>query len=70
VRRGAYVVVVYLSGRPFHRVVVEVADPQRTHRGIEAALLHSKTTGLRQSYRGLLPGPGEDGAGTTGRGHR
>lgn len=68
VRRGDYVVVVYLSGRPFHRVVVDVADPQRTHRGIEAALLHSKTTSARQSLRGLLPGPSEDGPSFTRRG--
>jgi hypothetical protein len=61
-------VVVYLSGRPFHRVVVDVADPQRTHRGIEAALLHSKTTSARQSLRGLLPGPSEDGPSFTRRG--
>ena len=55
VRRGAHVVVIYLSGRPFHRVVVDVEDPQRTHRGIEAALLHSKKRCARQSLRGLLP---------------
>jgi len=53
VRRGAHVVVVYLSGRPFHRVVVDVEEPQRTHRGIEAALLHSKKTSARRSLRVL-----------------
>jgi hypothetical protein len=69
VRRGDYVVVVYLSGRPFHRVVVDVVDPQRTHRRIEAALLHSKTSSARQSLRGLLPGPSEDGASLPRRGN-
>jgi hypothetical protein len=57
VHRGRHVVVVYLSGRPFHRVVVDVVDPYRTHRGIEAALLHSKQTGARRSLRGGLAGP-------------
>ncbi len=52
VRRGSVVVVVYLSGRPFHRLVVEVEEPTRMHRRIEAALLHSKTTAARQSLRG------------------
>jgi len=57
VHRGEHVVVVYLSGRPFHRVVVDVEDPQGTHRGIEAALLHSKKNTSRQSLRGLRHGP-------------
>ena len=61
VHRSRHVVVVYLSGRPFHRVVVDVADPYRTHRGIEAALLHSKQTGIRQSLRGGLFGPRKPG---------
>jgi hypothetical protein len=55
VHHGAHVVVIYLSGRPFHRVVVDVEDPQRAHRCIEAALLHSKKTSPRRSLRGLLP---------------
>jgi hypothetical protein len=61
-RGGAYVVVVYLSGRPFHRLVVEVEEPRRTQRLIEAALLHSKTTGPRESLRGRLEDLGGDGA--------
>lgn len=61
-RGGAYVVVVYLSGRPFHRIVVEVAEPRRTHRAIETALLASKTAGARESLRGRLRDAGEDGA--------
>ena len=55
VHQGAEVVVIYLSGRPFHRVVVDVEDPQRAHQGIEAALLHSKKTSARRSLRSLLP---------------
>lgn len=55
VHQGAEVVVIYLSGRPFHRVVVDVEDPQRAHRSIEAALLHSKKTSARRSLRSLLP---------------
>jgi hypothetical protein len=62
VRRGRHVVVVYLSGRPFHRVVVDVPDPHPTHRGIEAALLHSKQTAARRSLRGGLPRLREPGA--------
>jgi hypothetical protein len=54
VRRSADVVVVYLSGRPFHRVVVEVEDCRRTHRAIDAALLHSKTVSARESLRARL----------------
>ena len=61
-RGGAYVVVVYLSGRPFHRLVVEVEEPWWTQRRIEAALLHSKTTGPRESLRGRLTDLGDDGA--------
>jgi len=64
VRRGAHVLVVYLSGRPFHRVVVDVEDPQRTHRGIEAVLLHSKKNTVRQSLRDLLRGGGDDELGS------
>jgi hypothetical protein len=64
VRRGDHVVV-YLSGRPFHRLVVDVGDDvgddlgdaHRTHRRIEAALLRSKQTALRQSLRHLLHEP-------------
>ena len=54
VRRGAHVLVVYLSGRPFHRIVVDVEAPQQVHRGIEAALLHSKKISARESLRDLL----------------
>ena len=61
-RGGAYVVVVYLSGRPFHRLVVEVEEPWWTQRRIEAALLLSKTTGPRESLRGRLTDHGDDGA--------
>ncbi|WP_133252080.1 hypothetical protein [Actinomycetospora cinnamomea] len=64
VRGGTHVVVVYLSGRPFHRVVVDVEDPRRTHRLIEAALLQSKRTSARLSLRGLLH---DDEAGDRGR---
>jgi hypothetical protein len=63
-RGGAYVVVVYLSGRPFHRLVVEVEEPRRTQRRIEAALLLSKTTGPRESLRGRRTDLGDDGAAT------
>jgi len=68
VRRGTYVVVIYLSGRPFHRVVVEVEEPHRVQRALEAALLHSKKASPRQSLRSLLPGLGDDGVGSIGRG--
>jgi hypothetical protein len=59
VRDGASVVVVYLSGRPFHRLVVDVGgtDAESTHRQIEGALLRSKQTALRQSMRRLLREP-------------
>jgi hypothetical protein len=53
-RRGAEVVVVYLSGRPFHRIVVEVEDCRRTHRCIDAALLDSKKTATRWSVRAVV----------------
>lgn len=66
VRRGSQVVVVFLSGRPFHRIVVDVEDPHRTHRGIESALLHSKKTAARVSVRSLLPELSDDGVGLTG----
>lgn len=65
IRRGTRVVVVYLSGRPFHRLVVEVENPERTHRDIEAALLHSKKSAARRSLRGLLTGLRDDGIGST-----
>jgi hypothetical protein len=55
VHRGAHVVVIYLSGRPFHRVVVDVEDPQRAYRHIEEALLHSKKTSPRLSLRRPQP---------------
>ncbi|HEY2191571.1 MAG TPA: hypothetical protein VGH76_04600 [Actinomycetospora sp.] len=67
VRRGAYVVVVYLSGRPFHRVVVDVADPYQSHRRLEAALLHSKKTSPRRALRDRLPPRLDDGVDPTGR---
>jgi len=67
VRRGTQVLVVYLSGRPFHRVVVDVGDPQRTHRDVEGALLHSKKNTARQSLRGLGDELGDDGLGSTRR---
>lgn len=54
IRGGAEVVVVYLSGRPYHRLVVDVASPQRTQRDIEEALLTSKKTTARRSLRDLL----------------
>ncbi|WP_328311219.1 hypothetical protein [Actinomycetospora sp. NBC_00405] len=63
VRRSPRVIVVYLSGRPFHRLVVDVEEPDRTHRVVEAALLHSKKTQARRSVRGLLSGPDAEGSG-------
>ena len=63
VRRSPCVVVVYLSGRPFHRLVVDVEEPEGTHRAVETALLHSKKTQARRSVRGLLSGPGTEGTG-------
>lgn len=61
VRAGDRVVVVYLSGRPFHRLVVEVDEPDRVHRRLDAALLHSKTTARRYPVRHQLgPAPGID----------
>ncbi|MDD7941547.1 hypothetical protein PHK61_24300 [Actinomycetospora lutea] len=52
VRRGAELVVVYLSGRPFHRVVVEVEEPRWAHLRLEAALRRSKETAPRRSLGG------------------
>lgn len=63
VRRSPRVIVVYLSGRPFHRLVVDVEEPEATHRAVEAALLHSKKTRARRSLRGLLSGPGTEETG-------
>jgi hypothetical protein len=60
VRGGVHLVVVYLSGRPFHRVVVDVEDPWRTQRLLEAALLQSKRTSARLSLRSLLSGSDEE----------
>lgn len=51
-RQGTHVVVIYLTGRPFHRVVVEVDEPERAHSRLDAALLHSKKTSPRRSLRG------------------
>jgi hypothetical protein len=70
VRRSADVVVVYLSGRPFHRVVVEVEDSRRTHRAIDAALLHSKTVSARESLRARLGEQGEAAVGVPARRRR
>jgi hypothetical protein len=50
-RQSIHVLVVYLAGRPFHRVVVEVGEPERAHRRVDAALLHSKKTSARRSIR-------------------
>jgi hypothetical protein len=50
-RQSAHVLVVYLAGRPFHRVVVEVGEPEQAHRRVDAALLHSKKTSARRSIR-------------------
>jgi hypothetical protein len=65
VRRGTHVVVVYLSGRPFHRIVVDVEAPQQVHRGIEAALLHSKKISAREALRGLVAPWPDAGLGST-----
>ena len=54
-RQSAQVVVIYLTGRPFHRVVVDVDEPERAHRQIDAALLHSKKTSARRSLRNHEP---------------
>ena len=70
VRRGEHVVVVYLSGRPFHRLVVDVEDPQGAHLGIEAALLHSKKNTARQSLRDIRHGRTVHEEGLTGRAQR
>jgi hypothetical protein len=53
--RSAHVVVIYLTGRPFHRVVVEVDEPEQTHRRINAALLQSKKSSARRSLRDHRP---------------
>jgi hypothetical protein len=50
-RQSARVVVIYLAGRPFHRVVLDVDEPEQAHRRIDAALLHSKKTSPRRSLR-------------------
>jgi hypothetical protein len=50
-RRGTHVVVIYLAGRPFHRLVVDVDQPEQAHQRIDAALLHSKKTTARRSLR-------------------
>ena len=44
---------------------MDVEAPQHVHRGIEAALLHSKKISARESLRGLLAPWGEDGLGST-----
>jgi hypothetical protein len=51
VRGMGEVVVVYLSGHPFHRVVVEVAEPRTLHRRLDAALLQSRKEGRWSSGR-------------------
>jgi hypothetical protein len=63
VRRSPRVIVVYLSGRPFHRLVVDVEEPDGTHRAVETALLQSKKAQARRSLRGLLSGPGAEDSG-------
>ncbi|MFC5136709.1 hypothetical protein ACFPK1_00550 [Actinomycetospora rhizophila] len=70
VRRGGRVVVVYLSGRPFHRVVVEVEDPEGAYRRLDAALLHSKRVGARRSLRHPGADHGEPGTSSGRRGAR
>jgi hypothetical protein len=52
VHGGADLVVVYLSGRPFHRVVADVPEPHLTHRRLDAALLSSKQHAPRRPWRG------------------
>lgn len=47
--------VIYLTGRPFHRVVVDVDEPERVHRRIDAGLLHSKKISARCSVRHNRP---------------
>lgn len=49
---GSDLLVVYLSGRPFHRVVVDVDEPRLTHRRVDAALLASKKGAPRRALRG------------------
>jgi hypothetical protein len=63
VRQGTHVVVIYLSGRPYHRVVVDVEDPQRAHHAVEAALLRSKKVSARYSLRSSGPVPASTGPG-------
>jgi hypothetical protein len=67
---GADVVVVYLSGRPFHRVVVEVDDSRQAHRLIDTALLHSKKCGARQSLRVMLGETADGGFAVSSRRRR
>ena len=50
-RQGTHVVAIYLTGRPFHRVVLDVDQPEQAHQRIDAALLHSKQTSARRSLR-------------------
>ena len=64
-RRGPHVVVIYLTGRPFHRVVVDVDEPEQTHRRIDAALLHSKKSSARRSLRNHRPSTTRAFRGTT-----
>src|SRR3954447_13401236 len=63
VRGSPRVIVVYLSGRPFHRLVADVEEPDGTHRAVETALLQSKKAEARRSLRGLLSGPGTEDSG-------
>ncbi|WP_433786776.1 hypothetical protein ACQPX6_08170 [Actinomycetospora sp. CA-101289] len=70
VHGGAEAVVVYLSGRPFHRVVVEVDDCRQAHRLIDAALLRSKKCGARQSLRAVLGETGDEGFAVSSRRRR
>lgn len=57
VRRGGSVLVVYLAGRPFHRLVVEVDDPGSVHRDVDAALLRSKIAAARRTVSRRDPRP-------------
>ena len=66
--RSVYVLVVYLAGRPFHRIVIDLSDPRGTHRSIEAALLESKIANIRHSLRGRRPPPKDDDAGPAAQG--
>lgn len=65
-RHSARVVVIYLTGRAFHHVVVDVDQPERAHRRIDAALLHSKKISARWSIRHNRPSTPDQPALATG----